>query len=149
MQKRTFKFNLLDFVIIFVVLCSIAVLVFRDTIHDAFEEATPVTLEVTLEVNGEVSVSKAQSAVSKTAIFEQKIDAETVFEVDVAEVTVLPGSLTVPNRAEVTVVCIGYEKLGRFYTENGERILDNTECVLIINGESVECRVNGIEENGL
>lgn len=149
MQKRAFKFNVLDFVIIFVVLCSIAVLVFRDTIHDAFEEATPVTLEVRLEVNGEISVSKSQSAVAKTAIFEQKVDSETVFEVDVAEVAILPGSVTVPNRAEVVVVCVGYEKLGRFYTENGERILDNTECVLIVNGESIECRVNGIEEKGL
>ncbi len=149
MKKRAFKFNLLDFVIVFVVLCSITVLVFRDTIHDAFEDATPVTLEVTVTVNGEVSVSKIQSAVAKTAVFEPKTNSDTAFEVNVAEVDILPGSVTVPNKAEVTVVCIGYEKFGRYYTENGERIFDNTDCLLIIDGESIDGLVISIEEKGL
>ena len=149
MQKRAFKFNSLDLVIVFVVLCSIAVLVFRDTIHDAFEEATPVTLEIAVEVNGEFEVAKSQSAVSKAVVFEPQTDSDIAFEVNLAEVYILPGSVTVPNKAEVTLVCIGYEKLGRFYTEKGERIFDKNDCVLIVDGESIDGTVISIKEKGL
>ena len=38
MEKRKFKINILDFVIFVVILCSVAVLVFRDTVNEFFYE---------------------------------------------------------------------------------------------------------------
>lgn len=146
MQKRNFKFNVLDLVIFVVVICSVAVLVFRGTINEAFEDATLVTLEVRIAVEGELSVAKSQASLSKTAVFEPEADDSTAFEVNIADVHILPGSVTVPNKAEVTVMCMGYTKLGRYYTENGERIYNNTECAFIIDGERIEGKVILIEE---
>lgn len=149
MQKRTFKFNILDLVIFVVVICSVAVLVFRGTINEAFEETSLATLEVRVAVNGEVSVSKSLEAMSKVVVFEPETNKETAFEVNVVEVDILPGSITVPNKAEVTVVCVGYEKLGRYYTENGERIYNNTQCSFVIDGERIEGNVISITEKGI
>ncbi len=146
MQKRMFKFNILDIVILIVVICSIAVLVFRDTINELFDEATMVTLEVTVSVDGEDNVEKALGFLSKSVIFEPRSDKGTAFKVNVADVSVLSDSDAAPNEAEVVVACIGYEKLGRYYTKNGERIYNNTECAFVINGERVVGNVISIDE---
>ena len=38
MEKRKLKFNILDIAILVAIICSVAVLIFRDVIHDAFGE---------------------------------------------------------------------------------------------------------------
>ena len=149
MQKRVFKFNILDLVIFIVIICAIAVLVFRSNINEMFEGTESVTLEISLDVAGEDNVSQTLDSLSKTVMFEPESGKDTVIEVNVAEVEISPDSKDHPDEARVVVACIGYKKLGRYYTENGERIYNNTESALLINGNRVECKVIFIDEKGL
>lgn len=146
MQKRKLKFNILDLAIIVVVICSVAVLAFRDTISEIFEEPQMVTLEVTVDINGAETVRNALSSKEKTVMFEPESGEETVFEMYVKEIEILPGSVTVPERARVTLTCVGYSKLGRYYTENGERIYTNTDCAYILSDIRTEGTVILIEK---
>jgi len=147
-QKRTFKFNILDVVILIVVICSVAVLVFRDTINEVFEEPTMVTLEVSVNVNGEDNVDKVLDVLSQAVIFEPRSNEGIAFRVNFANINVVPIPNGSPNEAEVKFVCIGYKKLGRYYTKSGERIYNNTECAFIIGGERIVGNVISINEKG-
>lgn len=146
MEKRTFKFNILDIVIIIVVICSIAVLVFHDTISKLFEETEMVTLELSVNVSGEDNVALVREVLSKSVVFEPRSDKGTAFKVNVTNIKIMPVPNAEPNEAEVTVACIGYQKLGRYYTKSGERIYTNAECTFIIDGERVDGSVISINE---
>lgn len=146
MQKRLFKFNILDVVIFLVVACTICVLVFHETITEVFEEATMVTLEVNVVVEGEENVLTLLGAMDSKLAFEPRVDDDVAVEMKLTDSKILPGSVTVPNKIEVTLSCIGYEKLGRYYTESGERIYNNTECTVIIDGTDIVGNVVHIAE---
>ncbi|MBO5870076.1 MAG: hypothetical protein J6Q89_04935 [Clostridia bacterium] len=149
MQKRAFKFNILDLVIFVVIICSVAVLFFHDTITELFEEATMVTLEVTAVIEGEENVNYVLDAKNKTVVLKPRLDSEIAFEMTVAHSRILPGSVTVPNKVETTLSCIGYEKFGRYYTESGDRIYNNSVCTVIIDGNEIEGNVILVAEKDL
>lgn len=146
MQKRPFKINILDVVIFLVVICSVLVLIFHETITEVFEEATMVTLEVNVVVEGEENVLTLLGAMDSKLAFEPRVDDDVAVEMKLTDSKILPGSVTVPNKIEVTLSCIGYEKLGRYYTESGERIYNNTECTVIIDGTDIVGNVVHIAE---
>ena len=146
MQKRAFKFNILDIVIIFAVICSIAVLAFHDTISELFTEPDMVTLEISVSISGEENVNKAHEVFAKPIVLQPRSDKDTAVNVNVVNVIVPADSDATPNEADVIVACIGYKKLGRYYTKSGERIYPNTDCAFIINGERVVGYVDSISE---
>ena len=146
MQKRTFKMNILDVVIFLVIICSVLVLIFHETITEVFEEATMVTLEVNVVIEGVENVQTTLGAMNTELAFEPRIDDDTAFTMKLVDSRYLSGSVTVPNKIEVTLSCIGYEKLGRYYTESGQRIYNNTECTLIIDGIDIGGNVVHIAE---
>lgn len=138
MQKRKFRLNILDVAIFVAILCSVAVLVFRDTINEVFSDPEIVMLEVTFAVDGEEAVSVVRKAKSTTVPFELLSESEMELDVEIVKVEAELGSLTVPKKAKVTVMFTGYGKLGRYYTENGERIYIGEKCAVTVGDAHVE-----------
>ena len=148
MEKRKLKLNILDIAIVVIIICSAAVLMFRDTINEFFSEPEMATINVTFFVDGEDSVILSQNALGKTVTF--VVDDENEFSIEgrVISVKAAPGSLTVPKQAEVTVSIVGYKKLGRHFTESGERIYINSECAFVNGETTVEGVVVSVEKIG-
>ena len=69
MEKRKFKINILDIVIFVVILCSVAILVFRDTVNEIFTKPEITTLEIAVFVNGEENCSAVSALLDKNAVF--------------------------------------------------------------------------------
>lgn len=136
MQKK--KFNILDLAICLVLICSVCLVIFRDTVSEIFEEPRMVTLEITVEFRGEDAVSRVSQTGAKNADFEPQSDGETVISVNLGEMTIIPGSVTVPDHATVVFTCVGYTRFGRFYNENGERIYENSQSAFTLDGVRTE-----------
>ena len=69
MEKRKFKINILDIVIFVVILCSVAVLVFRDTVNEIFAKPVITTVEITVFVNGEEECAAVSSLLDNNVVF--------------------------------------------------------------------------------
>ncbi len=135
MEKRKVKLNILDIAIFVVILCAIAVLIFHDVIHDAFgvPEMSQITITVkpinaseTVELNDDETVSVVlddSTGVTTTAAFEEY------------------------NDGEITVVCNGYKKFGKYYTEHGELVKLGSACTLQGKDATVECEVEKVDIN--
>ncbi len=136
MQKK--KFNILDLAICLVLICSVCLIIFRDTVSEIFEEPQMVTLEVTVEFRGEDTIKRIGETKSATVEFEPENGGGNVIVMNIGEMTILPGSVTVPEYAKVELTCVGYKKLGRYYTENGERIYVNTDSAFTLDGVRTE-----------
>lgn len=148
MEKRKFKLNILDFVIFVVILCSVAVLVFRDTVNEFFTEPEMTTLQITFFVDGEDNMELIGSSLGADAMLVHDTENEIQIAATVKSLKVAPGSLTVPQKGDVTVCITGYKRLGRFYTEGGERLYADEECILIIGETSIEGKVLSVGLNG-
>lgn len=149
MQKKKTKFNLLDLAILLVIACSVCLLIFRDTVSEIFEEPQMVTLEVTLDVRGSDIIEQFKNAEGKSVSFEPDGDEEHYIELVYTEMKILPGSITVPDHAEFVFTCVGYKKLGRYYTESGERIYVNSESAFTLDGTRTECYTVSVEKDDL
>ncbi len=120
MQKRKLKLNILDVVIVVVILCSVSVLVFHDTINEVFgkPEISPLTVSVSPE--GEDAKSAFVLGASVTLEFEST-KLQTV---------VVSSEFQENGEISVNLSLNGYKKLGRYYSENGNLILSGTACVI-------------------
>ncbi len=121
MQKRKLKLNILDVVIVIAILCSVAVLVFHDTINEVFgkPEISPLTVSVSPE-GGEDTMASFGVGESVTLEFEStKLQA-----------VVVSSELDEDGEALVKLSLNGYKKLGRYYSENGNLILSGVPCVV-------------------
>lgn len=148
MEKRKFKINILDFVIFIVILCSVAVLVFRDTVNEVFTKPETTVLEVTLFVDGEDNCALIRDSLENDAVFIVDVKTELQVNTSLEKFVVSPGSLTVPQRGELTVKISGYKRLGRFYTENGTRLIADSECAVIIGETNVACKLISVAIGG-
>lgn len=136
MEKRKLKFNVLDIAIITVIICAIAVIVFRDVIHDAFGNPEIEPLSVTVAFEEEIEVPEFDSDESISVVLDNGYGETVTANVERAE------------EGELAFVVNGYKKLGRFYTESGELISLGSECELK-SGENVyKCQVKSIDNNG-
>ncbi len=148
MEKRRFKLNILDFVIFVVILCSVAVLVFRDTVNEIFTEPEMTTLEVTFFVDGADKIESIRSAVGAEAFFVPDAENDTQVAASVSGIKIAPGSLTVPQKGDITVRISGYKRLGRYYTENGIRIYTDTECIFGVGESHIEGKIISVGISG-
>lgn len=117
MEKRKLKVNVIDIAIIVAILCSITVIVFRDVIHDAFGTPEIVELNVTVDT-GEMLVEE----------FGLEQDDAVVLILDSGNGASISMTAESIEENALTLVCNGYKKLGRFYTESGELIGLGSEC---------------------
>lgn len=135
MEKRKFKINILDFVIFVVILCSVAVLVFRDTVNEVFTKPETTTLEITFFVEGEGECALIRESLGEETVFIPGEKSEIQVNANLTSFNAALGSLTVPQKGDVSITINGYKRLGRYYTEDGTRIYIDSECAIFI-GES-------------
>ncbi|MBR5285602.1 MAG: hypothetical protein IKU30_01770 [Clostridia bacterium] len=137
MEKRKFKINILDIVIFVVILCSVAILVFRDTVNEIFTKPEITTLEIAVFVNGEENCSAVSALLDKNAVFVPDNKNDFTVNVKVVEFNAASDLHTDAKKGEVKIQLSGYKRLGRFYTEDGTRIHTDTECAIVINNGKI------------
>lgn len=138
MEKRKFKINILDFVIFVVILCSVAVLVFRDTVNEVFTTPEVTTLEVVFFIDGEDKCDIIRESLNTDVVFISDVKNDIQTNAKLAHFKAALGSLTVPQKGDVSIKISGYKRLGRFYTEDGTRIRTDSECAIIIGEERID-----------
>lgn len=133
MQKRKIKINILDIAILLAIICSVAALIWRDTISEAFGKPEIVTLETTVvtEKLGE----------EDTAIF--KNGESVIITIDSegkTEINAKIASVKTDKSGKVTMVLTfdGYRSLGRYYNEQNQKITVKSACVAKIG--ALECK---------
>lgn len=135
-QKK--RFNILDLAICLAVICSICLIFFRETVSEIFEEPQMVTLEVTVDFRGTEMIEAFNHTQSKTVAFEPEGKESDFIELDIGKITITQGNVVAPERAQVTFRFVGYKRLGRYYTELGERVYENCDCAFTLDGVRCE-----------
>lgn len=135
MQKRKVKLNILDIAIFAVIICSVLVLIFRDTIGEFFGKPEIAALEVHVtSVSADNNVNDL-FAVGSTVTFTPQRGGKQV------QAVVTSATKSFDGKAEFTLSCNGYQRLGRFYTENGEQLSQGGECSLSFGASTLDCRL--------
>lgn len=142
MQKRKLRINILDIAIFVAVICAIATLVFRDTIHEAFSEPEIVTLSVIARADN-ADVSLKTEFENRTADFFLGSGSGNVITVPIKKTEISPET----NAASLSFTCRGYKKFGRYYTENGERIKIGGECRFTVGEKTVSCVIESVTKS--
>ena len=148
MEKRKFKINILDFVIFVVILCSVAILVFRDTVNEVFIKPEATVVEITLSVDGTEQTAAIRSAMNEDVVFIPDVKKESELAARFTRFNAAPGLSEAPQSVEVSIKVSGYKRLGRFYTEDGTRLYSDTECAVIIGDVRVVGRLLTVEVIG-
>lgn len=148
MQKRKFKINILDIVIFVVVLCSVALLIFRDTVSEAIQKPETGILDIQITVDGEENVRTLLNAKGDTVDIKPKSDEDLKISATIIDVSLVQRAFVTPTKCVITVYCSGYERLGRYYSENGKRIYENSECVVLLGETEIIGQVGSIDEIG-
>ncbi len=136
MQKRKLKLNILDVAIVIAILCSVAVLVFHDTLNEVFgnPEISPLTVSVSPE-GGEEAIANFVSGESATLKFESaKLQA-----------VIVSSELNEDGEALVKLSLNGYKKLGRYYSENGSLIPLDSSCVVQVGEKEFSVILDSVE----
>lgn len=148
MEKRKFKINILDFVIFVVILCSVAVLVFRDTVNEFFTKPEITTVEVTFFVNGADECAVINGSIDKTVIFVPDIKNDFQTNATVAELKAASDLHQTVQRGEAKIRFSGYKRLGRFYAEDGTRIYTDSECAIVVGSRRIVGTTLSVEISG-
>ena len=146
MQKK--KFNVLDLAICLAVICSVCLIFFRDTVAQIFEEPVTVALEVTVDVNGSETVARLVGSETKTVVYYPDVRSDKSIEMTIIDIVAVEKPNAAPERARLTLSINGYKRLGKYYTESGERIYENSDCTFSFGGMRVEGHAVSVEKSG-
>ncbi len=144
MQKKRFKVNVLDIAIIVAVLCSFAILFFRETINEFLTKPEIVTFQVNISVDGAGNVANVVPASGNTVLFEPELEEAERIEMTVESAVAEINPVAASNHAEVVIVFKGYKRFGKYYTEAGERIYNYSECRFYYDAKPIEGTVSSI-----
>ncbi len=134
MEKRKLKLNVLDFAIFAVIICAVAVLIFRDVIHDAVGKPEIVELCVTVELNDKVPAT-LENAESTTLNLDIDSDSNS-------DVTVLVDDVMYKT---AVVRFNGFKRLGRYYSESGDLIKPTEACSISFDEAYYDATVKSVE----
>lgn len=136
MEKRKAKLNILDIAIFVAIICSIAALVFRDVIHDAF--GTPEITQISITVTFDDSIEELEFNENETVtvVLDNGDGDEVVATVKSFE----DGSLQLIGN--------GYKKFGRYYSESGGLVALGSDCDLLVGEIVYNCELQNVEANG-
>ncbi len=143
-QKK--RFNILDLAICLVVICSVCLIFFRETVSEIFEDPQMVTLEVTVDFRGTEMIEAFNQTQSKRVTYEPEGNESDFIELDIGKMTITQGTAAAPEQAQITLRFVGYKRLGRYYTELGERIYENCDCAFTLDGVRCEGYVVSVEK---
>lgn len=143
MEKRKLKLNILDVAIVVVIICSLAVLVFNDTVHEAFGEPVIQDIDVTLVFGSELSAEHMLLPTDSEVLISLSPESG-------ADVSALVSRIAAVEKIDgnevrtMTVRLKGYKKLGRFYTESGKLVALNGTYTVAINESSYSCNIKNV-----
>ncbi len=143
-QKQKFKVNILDVAIFIVIICCVAVLIFRDTINEFFGEPEITHISVTVSFDGTLPAEQAEASEGTNVVFKPIRSDELKLDARIRRPVTVNSSAN-PATSQMTITCKGYKKLGRFYTESGELIALGSECSLSFSGSEAYGRVTKVE----
>ncbi len=148
MERRKFKINILDVVIFVVILCSVAVLVFRDTVNELFTKPEVTTLEVVVFVNGADYCAAVGSSLNQDVVFNPDVKSDLQMNARITDFKAVSDLLAEAQRGEAKIKISGYKRLGRFYTEDGTRIHTDSECAILIGENRVVAKLLSVNISG-
>ena len=137
MQKRKYKLNALDIAIFIVIICSVFVIMFRDSISGFLGTNEISMIDITLAIENDSASQNVLISTGESVIFEP--EASTDIKAD-ALVKKAPETNENSN-TEFVITCTGYKKFGRFFTENGDRISIGSDCKINIDETEMTCKV--------
>jgi len=140
MMKRKFKINILDIAIVVAIVCSVATVMFRDTISEAFGKPEITTLEMTFAVPEDSE--EGIDHLATTAELYLQLDSESE---ETVKVTLQSMKQDASGGATVTVTCMGYRRLGRFYSEDNQKIEINREYAILASDAQIYGSFSAIE----
>ncbi len=141
MHKRKFKLNILDLAIVIALICSVGALFFRDSINEAFGHPQMASLEMTF-VAGDATEENITGLVTNSELTLQLDSSDPESKVYLNLHSLKNDQ---DGNTTITVVCTGYSRLGRFYSENDEKINLNTTYTLTAGDANVEGMFKVIE----
>ncbi len=141
MQKQKFKINILDIAIFVVILCCVAVLIFRDTINDYFGEPEITHISVTVAFENALPAAQVNATEGIDAVFKPIKNGDLKLDARIRKLVVAEDSV----KSQITISCKGYKKLGRFYTESGELISLGSECSIGFAGAEANGKITKVE----
>ncbi len=134
------KINVLDIAIFVAIICSVAALFFRDTVTEIFEQPEIATVEISVLADTLPEDSSSFLVAGKEAVLKYS-------DGDGSKINVTLKSVKTDSKGNTTftVVCSGYKKLGRYYTEGGEKLNINGEYALNFGTVSLDCTLVATE----
>ncbi len=147
MEKRKLQINILDVAIVVVIICSIAVLVFNDTIKEAVGKPEITDINVCVAFKTDITAEQTLVPEGSDVVFQTVTGDKIKLNSKIARTVAVEkeGDKEIKN---VVVTFKGYKKLGRFYTESGQLISIGSDCTLTLKGIKNECTVKSINLNG-
>ncbi len=138
MEKRKFKINVVDIAIFIVIICSVAMLVFRGEISDKFGKTEIVAFEITVSADSVSPNSKALFKTGTELVLRPSDEDESIRAV------VIDSEFFSSGKAELLITCNGYEKLAKHYTESGTELFVGGECEIILGDMILHCNIEKI-----
>ncbi len=140
MNKRKVKVNVLDFAILAAIVCSIAALIFHDTINEVFEKPEITSVEISVVADSLPDDAFSILVAGKSAVLKIK-------DGNGADIETSLKSVKTDSKGNTTfvVVCSGYRKLGRYYTETGEKLNVNGDYVLKFDTATLDCVIDSVK----
>lgn len=138
MQRRKLKLNIVDIAIVVIIICSLSVIAFRDTIGDFFGK--PDIMPIEIEFSGQISDENAKSsfAVGKTVGLTSNSGVNL-------QMIITGVTFDENGTATIKTSLNGYEKLGRFYAENGDLLDIEGEFSMSANQHDLQCKLKNVE----
>lgn len=141
MQKRKLKLNIIDIAIVVIVLCSITVIAFRDTIGEFFGK--PDIAEVEMFFNADMT----DEAKKACFIIGTTVDVTSNSGVNVRMI-ITKVEHDENGFAGIKASLNGYKKMGRFYAENGDLLEVNSVFEFSANGQKLSCELQNVGFKG-
>jgi hypothetical protein len=130
----------LDIAIFVAILCSVALLVFSESIIGFIGTDEITMIDVTLKFEN-VSAQTALVSEGKSVVFEPENATEIKSDALVKKAVNANGE----ESPEFVITCTGYKKFGRFFTENGDRIAVGRVSGVTIDGKTFNCVVTSVK----
>ena len=121
MKKHRIRLNLLDLVIVLCLLCTVALLVFRDEVNELLGEPNIDSVELHISSAG-VPDSEARTFKSGDRVGVSLSEDGDPVQCEITAVRFTPNNDGTVD-LELAVIISGYRRVGVYYTESGEKIV--------------------------
>lgn len=128
-QKK--RFNILDLAVCLAVICSVCLIFFHESISEIFEDPQMETIEIAVDISDSDVINQLSGINATEVVFMSDEITEKTVNMTVVGMTVIEKPNASPERARMILSFTGYKRFGKIYTEQGERIYGDSQCVIV------------------